>query len=222
MRLRIERGFTLLEVLLATTLLALIMSLAWAGLRAGGKVAERGSAAIEATNHMRASQRFMRLQLRRMLPVPLETDEDNKPVLFEGEPDRMRFVADMPGYLGQGGPQAQTFYLGRGRDGSKALYFDFHPLNLLDEDGPPPETEPVLLFSGIRRARFEYRGLNEEGELGGWIDRWEETGQLPTMVAIRLEPADARLSWPDIEAVPLLDTAAGRRVIRPMLMRKPQ
>ncbi len=213
-----QRGFTLLEVLLATTLLALIMALAWAGLRAGGQVAERGSAAIEASNHLRASQRFIRLQLRRMLPLAMETDEDNKPVLFIGEPDRMQFVADMPGYLGQGGPQAQEIYLDRAPDGSRALLFNFHPLHLLDDDAEPPQGEPVMLFSGIRRARFEYRGLDEEGELGDWEDQWEDPTLLPVMVAIRLEPSDEHLRWPDIEAVPLLDTAAGRRVVRPMIM----
>ncbi len=213
-----SRGFTLLEVLLATTLLALIMALAWAGLRAGGQVAQRGSQAIEITNHLRAAQRFIRLQLRRMLPLPMETDDDNRPVLFIGEPERMKFVADMPGYLGQGGPQAQEIYVGRGRDGRKALYFNFHPLHLLDEDADPPVGEPVVLFAGIRRVRFEYRGVDEEGELDEWTDRWEDASLLPVMVAIRVEPADERQHWPDVEVVPLLDTAAGRRVIRPMIM----
>ncbi len=213
-----QAGFTLLEVLLATTLLALIMGLAWAGLRAGGQVTERGSAAIEASNHLRASQRFIRLQLRRMLPLAMEMDDDNKPVLFIGEPDRMQFVADMPGYLGQGGPQAQEIYLDRARDGSRGLFFNFYPLHLLDEEAEPPKGEPVLLFSGARRVRFEYRGVDEEGELADWEDRWEDPSLLPVMVAIRLEPVDERLRWPDIEVTPLLDTAAGRRVVRPMIM----
>lgn len=209
-----QSGFTLLEVLLAMMLLALIMALAYGGLRAGAKISTRGTVAIEETNRLRVAQTFVRTQLRRMLPLLIEVDDQEQPVLFVGESDHMKFVADMPGYLGQGGPQVQEIYIERSERSGRALQFQFSPLNLLDDTSYEP-AEPVILFGGVKSARFEYAGLDEDGELGDWQSQWEESGQLPVLVAIRIETEDERVPFPDIVVSPMLDTAAGRQLIRP-------
>src|SRR5690606_18053694 len=92
------RGFTLVEVLLATGLLASGLALAFATIRAATATAERGE-------RMRAVQGSLRARLLAARPVPWGIDEDTGLARrFIGDGTRMAFVADLPDYLGRGGP----------------------------------------------------------------------------------------------------------------------
>ena len=109
---RPQGGFTLVELLMAITLLAMILTLAYQGLRVGTQAVSRGEALVDRTNRMRIVHQFLRNQLSRVLPLTLSSDEDadgEAPaiIMFEGEDDRMRFVAPMPGYLSRGGPHGR-------------------------------------------------------------------------------------------------------------------
>src|SRR5690606_29808417 len=63
-----NRGFSLIEVVLAMILVALIMGIAVGGIRMSRKAAENGERRIEATNSTRVTQEFLRMQLARTLP----------------------------------------------------------------------------------------------------------------------------------------------------------
>src|SRR3546814_14919378 len=54
---------------------------------------------------MRAVEGFLRRRIASALPIGFATLPDTGEQLrFVGEPTRMRFVADLPDYLGPGGP----------------------------------------------------------------------------------------------------------------------
>lgn len=99
-------GFTLLEVLLATALLAAGLALAFATLRSATAVAGRGEAVAREHERIRAVQGYLRTRLTAALPVALAVDgATGMSLRFIGEPQRMRFVAEMPAYLDRGGPR---------------------------------------------------------------------------------------------------------------------
>ena len=60
---RRSAGFTLLEVLLATALLAMALTLAFATLRAAGATAQRGEALAERNERSRAVSDFLRRRI---------------------------------------------------------------------------------------------------------------------------------------------------------------
>ena len=100
-----SRGFTLIEVLLATTLLAAGLALAFATLRAATTVANRGEALAQRSEHMRAVEGFLRHRLAAAQPIAFALDQDSGLASrFTGDETHMRFVADLPDYLGRGGP----------------------------------------------------------------------------------------------------------------------
>lgn len=128
---------------------------------------------------------------------------------FEGDADVMRFVAPMPGYLSRGGAYLQTLELRSGRGGGRELVFAHELLNGYDPDKPrEAERDPVILIEGIRRATFEYRGLDETGKLGDWEDEWDEPGSQPVLVRMKFD-MDERSGyvWPEI-VVPVLANSA--------------
>jgi general secretion pathway protein J len=201
-----ERGFTLVEILIAMTLLALLIGLAVGALRTAVQATRSGEALIQRTDRLRTAQEFLRRQLSHALPLPFERIEDtgeNK--VFMAERDSLRFVAPMPGFLARGGPHVQWLTFARSRDGGMHLEFDHAQLNGYDPDNPKGDSErkPVVLLDGIRDGRFEFRALDENGELGDWDSAWDDPQRMPLMVRLRVEfDEDSRQRWPALE-IPL-------------------
>ncbi len=212
-----QGGFTLIELLLAVTLMAIVMSLAYQGLRTGTRAVSRGEEQVDRINRLRIVQQFLRNQISRTLPLALKSEEGEEDtmemVLFEGEDDRMRFVAPMPGYLSQGGPHEQVFALRRGSNGMELLFAhrmlgSFEEGDAL-EDGEKP---PIVLLDGIDDGRFEYLTVDDEGEPTEWLDEWEDPAVTPLMVRVDLEmEASTRMTWPILDVAPLIDGTAVRR-----------
>ncbi len=208
-----EHGFTLLEVLMALVLLALLLSLAWASMRAAVQASRSGEALIARTEQARTVQTFLRRQLAQAMPLAYERMEDSGTERrFEGSADSVRFVAPMPGYLSRGGAHLQTLTLvGSGR--GQRLEFNHAQLNGLDPLDPAFAPDPVVLLDGIASGRFEFRQLDETGELADWSSDWDATERLPLMVRLRLEfdREDAR-RWPEFD-VTVMAAAAGTQPV---------
>jgi general secretion pathway protein J len=206
---RAERGFTLLEVLMALVLLALLLSLAWASMRAAIQSSRAGEALIARTEQSRTVQTFLRRQLSQAMPIAYEQLADQgRERRFEGSADELVFVAPMPGYLSRGGAHVQTLsFVGSGR--GQRLEFNFAQLNGYDPDNPEFGAEPVVLIDGISRGRFEFRELDENGELRDWNSDWETSERLPLMVRLVLEfdREDPR-HWPSFD-VTVMAAASG-------------
>lgn len=215
-RLRIARrgrnaaaGFTLVEVLLATVLLAAGLALAFATLSAATQAARRGEVMAQRSERMRAVEGFLRRRLTAARPVSFALDESTLlPSRFVGEPDRMRFVADLPNYLGQGGPYLHDVRIGESGAGVRiVLALD---VVLAGQTIQDPQRPPELLADGLRSARFRYRALDADGALDDWQDRWTRIEQLPLLVEVTLTDADGRAWPPLVVALPLATaTAAG-------------
>lgn len=191
-------GFTLLEILVATTLLAAALALAFATLRASSAAAARGEALAQRSERMRAVEGFLRRRVASSLPVAFDMNEQSGvPMRFVGEGDRIRFVADLPNYLGRGGPYLHDVQVVDGARGGLRLQVGFSMVmtnEVIEEsDARPPET----LADGLREVRFRYRSLTPENRIGEWEDRWQYADRLPLQVAIDIVD-DRGDAWPRI------------------------
>lgn len=205
------RGFTLIELLVAIMLVALLMTLVYEGLRSGMRAAETGQAFIDRSNKLRITHGFVRHQLSRLMPLTYRQDTSNgKLYVFEGNAEKIRFVGPMPGYLGSGGPYVQELEIIRD-GGSSALVYRHWLLNGFDEDEIDRTELPVRLIDGVKRGKFEFRGLNPDGKLGDWTERWDEVSLTPLAIRLDLEmTADSRLQWPMLEVAMMVDGGSTR------------
>lgn len=202
-------GFTLVELLLAITLMSILLGLTYSGLRAATRSSERGEVLLAAGSGMRASHQFVRRQLNQMLPLAFAEAEglDDMRIVFVGDSKSIQYVASMPGYLGSGGPQVQFLELANGDDGSvlqfsHALLQGYEEARLFDRD-------PVILLEGVESADFEYLGRDEEGELTSWMPSWDQPDKLPVAVRLNVEFADdVQMQWPELVAGVRLDESA--------------
>src|SRR5690606_34791846 len=193
-----------------TTLLALGLALAFSTLRAATATVERGELIAARSERMRAVDGFLRRRLASAGPIAFAIDEGSgRMVRFIGEPDRLRFVAALPNYLGRGGPHLHAVAVLDGEGGPRLAVSSAMGASggrrvevgrVLDGGGGRRRAvscargasggrvgdraarPPETLVPDLARARFRYRGLGEDGLLGEWTDTWEQVDMLPLQV----------------------------------------
>ena len=218
-------GFSLLEVLLAIILLALLIAGAYSGIHSAANAMRAGEAAIDRADRLRTAQEFLRHQLSRIMPLAYAQNEANGTAyVFEGRDQYMRFVAPMPGYLSHGGPYVQTLELARGQDGLQ-LRFNDAMLNGFDvqkskSSDAKSSDDSVVLLDHIRDGRFEYRTLDDQGNITNWSSTWDNTAITPLMVRIRLSmQPGVQMPWPTLDVALMLNAGSVRPSFRPTLIR---
>lgn len=194
----LPRGFTLIEVLLATVLLVGGLAIAFATVRSAMNIAQRGERVAAQNERMRAVEGFLRRRLSMALPTPAEPpDPTREPLYFQGEAQRMLFVSELPGYLGRGGPYVHELQ-GRGRGDTQALELGLTLVQNGERIAEIPPRPPEVLADGLREVSFRYRGVDvRTGQLGEWQDRWDDTRRLPNLVEIRIAPQQG-VAWPPL------------------------
>lgn len=194
-------GFTLIEVLVATVLLAAGLTLAFATIGAATKTTQRGESMAAHNERLRAVEGFLRRRLEAARAVPFNYDPDTGATeRFIGDRDRMRFVADLPDYLGRGGPYLHDFAIDEGGERiTLALDMVLAGKTVEESDRRPPE----VLVEGLKSARFRYRSYASDGRLGEWQEEWENADQLPLMVEVTLVDGNGEPWPPMVVALPL-------------------
>ena len=177
-----QAGFTLIEVLLATMLLAAGLALGFATVRAAGATAERGEAMAARNERMRAVSEFLRSRIGGAQGIVFKLDAaSGQTERFTGDARSMQFVADLPDYLGRGGPHLHEISI-KARESVQELQVDFRMViageTLVTADARPPEP----LADGLRSVRFAYRTNGQDGELGAWQSQWDYPESLPLQV----------------------------------------
>jgi len=209
-------GFTLVELLLAITLLSILLALAYGGLHAATRATERGQKILEESGRLRMAHQFVRRQLNQAIPLAFvqgdnEAPESDQPEVFLGSAHSIRFVGPMPGYLGFGGPQVQQLSIVEGENGLElvlehALLQGFEELQLTERD-------PILLIDHIAFAEFQFLRRGDDGDWLPWTDTWEEVGSLPSAIALDIEFEEGTYSdWPLMVAAVRIDPSVVSRV----------
>ncbi|MET0327822.1 MAG: prepilin-type N-terminal cleavage/methylation domain-containing protein [Luteimonas sp.] len=188
------RGFTLIEVLLATVLLAAGLALALTTLRAATATVDRGETLSQRSERMRAVEGFLRRRIASAQQIAFLTDTSTGEISqFIGEPQRLRFVADLPNYLGQGGPHLHDIAVDDAGDAQR-LTVSFGMVlagRTIEPDVPRP---PEPLVDDLAELRLRYRGFDETGALGGWQERWGPAS-LPLQVEVTIR-SERDGAWP--------------------------
>ena len=191
-------GFTLIEVLLATALLAAALALGFATLSAATNTVNRSEVLAQHNQRMRAVASFLRGRIASARAIGFAQDpQTSGPIRFIGEVDRMRFVADLPDYLGRGGPYLHDISVVGGERNNLRLEVAFGMVQNAAEVTEDSPRKPESLADGLADVQFHYRAIDADGALGPWEERWTQSDRLPLQVSVKVVPAVGK-AWPEL------------------------
>jgi general secretion pathway protein J len=199
-----ERGFTLIEILVAVTLLGLLMVALLGGVRLGVRAWETSGNRLDDGARLTAVQDFLRERLTQArLPTQAGPASPTFPS-FRGERDRLSFVTLMPDHLGVG-PERMMLALTKA-DGGADLSAEWWPSDLGDDpDAVGDALHSRVLLAHVAELRLAYFGQVDTRQPPIWSEAWNQP-LLPLLVRVQLgfPDRDAR-SWPDLIVRPMID-----------------
>jgi general secretion pathway protein J len=180
-------GFTLVELLIAVTLLSLLSVALLVALRVGVRAERAASVRLEVEEDTALALSYIRAQFGDTRTA-LEVDETGRSdVVFDGAADRVAFVAPLPSRVNLPGLHFIEIMAVRAALGTELVLRarPYRPPNILPVDIPEKR-----LITGLGAAEFAYFGAASSDEAASWYSEWHNMQNLPTLV--RLTVSDAR------------------------------
>lgn len=181
---RRPQGFTLVELLIGLTLMALISIILFGGMRFGMRAWETGGERVERTTRIELVQNLLRRQLG---GARLPSNIAGKPIVaFAGQSDRVTFIAP-PAKRSEADGEFM-FVLGKS-DANQQSHLDLawtpFPPPAASETGRGPATEARLL-ENVATVELAYYGAPDPKRPAQWWDEWDGANGLPALVRLRL------------------------------------
>ncbi|HEX4193779.1 MAG TPA: prepilin-type N-terminal cleavage/methylation domain-containing protein [Stellaceae bacterium] len=200
-------GFTLVELLVAITLIALLTVGLYQAFGIGTRAASTVSANIDRPAQIAIAYDFMQRAFTAAEPLPAGNDPSQATLNFDGQAHALSFVALPPAYLAVGGFQLLHLGLEPGNGGSRLVVsWQGVPRGPI---APQPEMlQPSILIDQVRNLTFAYFGVPGPEQPPAWLDQWTERDALPQLIRMRLTLANG-MHAPDLIVAPrLTETAA--------------
>jgi len=190
-------GFTLIEIMLAVSILAMVIATIFTSFRIGINAWEKGESKIEAFQTKRAVNALIFREIKSAYPytiTPGELDTHSKYNAFFGESDSLKFVS----YASTTGRSTglslieiwseknEGLFLGE-REALVSNLSDLNDIDLRDED------TAEVVCSEIKKISFRYFERNKNSEEGEWLNSWDpkdKKERLPLFIEVLLTYTD--------------------------------
>ncbi len=206
-RLRDQAGFTLVEALVAITLLSLLSIALSGALRFGVDAWARGSAHSDQLSRTTVVQGLLRRVVGEAYPYFLSNDPTRPYVDFEGTSESLAFLASTPIVLGGIGRSRFRLSIAKHDGLSDLVMTSQAELAAVDA---PSKVEKKTLLAGSAFIEFAYFGKLRSEANAQWHNRWTGQSALPHLlrIQVRFSEGDTQL-WPDLVIAPRIAVDVG-------------
>lgn len=204
-------GFTLLELIIAMMLFALMSSLLYGTLSLSARSWDRGEAKAARAADMRLTEEFLRQSLTAQHPLRLHKALE-QPLYFQGGRDTLAFAGVLPGRAGGGIYYFQLAVTPNG-DTSRLTLARVVPETAATSLPAFDGAQMSVLADAIAEVRFSYFGRDANSNAVNtptWRDRWDDAHALPLMIRVDVTPSTGP-PWPPLVVEPRLAPEVGCR-----------
>lgn len=196
-----QSGFTLIEVLIGITLLAMLGTLIANGVRLGGRAWTDAERQTANRDEMVQLQNFFRRTIGGARPTFASDNPRDLTVVFAGDATTLSVMAPQPG--SQYGAWVNHRFTVERQGAARAL-------SVTLQRDPMSTADRVLLLDHVSDVRFAYFGSPGAGEPPSWRDDWMNRSRLPDLVRVAIVRDNPRLrAWPELVVGTRVTTSAG-------------
>jgi len=192
---RPQRGFTLIELVVAMALLGTMMLLLYSGLSFSVRSWDAGDVNGRRTADRRIGENFLRREISELFPMRWKEPNVVK-FAFEGERDRLRFVSSRPAGIAQGGLSLVSLEVLDEGGGSRKRNLVMRRA-MPDEEqksfAPLDKAEATVMIAGVQGVTFEYFGSENDFTPPQWSDTWKPANRVPEAIRLRIVGDDGPL-----------------------------
>jgi general secretion pathway protein J len=189
------QGFTLMEVLIAMTLLSIMVVLLFASLKTCADSWEKGEAKIAAVNEVAVVYQFFKRHLATAQPLRNDFKPEDSTFSFQGDAHTLSFVSAFPASAAKAGLQLFSLRMLE-EDDDRYLQVTLTPFFAPPKGEELPKDE-VTLLNHVQSISLAYFGNTQNGDEGAWQQEWLERDNLPRLVKISIELNNSAV-WPDM------------------------
>ena len=188
---RSQRGFTLIELVVAMALLGTMMVLMYSGLTFSLRGWDAGAANGQRIADRRIGENFLRRELSEIFPMRWK-DPMVLRLAFEGETQRVRFVSSRPADVTGGGLSLVGIEVEAGADSrDRSLVMRrAMPDDDAKDFGPLDGAKGTVILAGVDSVAFSYFGSENDFTDPKWSDTWTYAGRVPQMVRMRIRTTE--------------------------------
>lgn len=187
-----QRGFTLLELLIALAITAAVVGLMFAGFGVIGRTEERNQQLLDRTERMLVVSQWLG---RKFDTLRLLSRQEGGAFVnfFSGNAAGAMWIAPLPERGDAGGLHVFRIGPARHESGRTDLVVEVLPYNgtAMALDWPSALRETLL--GDVRTLQWHF----QDGSTGEWTQQWD-AGKAQFPARIRLEVADLRGDWPPL------------------------
>lgn len=206
-----QRGFTLVELLAAMILLALLAGILMGTVRGAERSTGAANDLAERTEQYSRTQAFLREHITGTLPMRWRR-ELGQPLKFAGSHDALIYMAPVTSQIAEGGVLWWQLAIARGNNRSQLILRRLAPD---PEEKAVPDmssADAIVLADQIDSLAISYFDPGDDPvtnpDSGNWIDEWNDNGRMPAMMKIRITEAGNR-PWPELVIQLKLSQALG-------------
>jgi general secretion pathway protein J len=185
-------GFTLIEVLVALGMFALLMAMLTEGVRLVMKSYETGTQQTERLSQLTVVHDVLRDQLSNAGRNVPGRSEDLGPV-FIGTADHLEFVGSLPSHFAAGGLQVIFLGLSGKKGDERDLVVRWRPYEdgsieriEAPQRGRDQDDDSTMLLDHVAKVEFAYFGSPDPDRDPAWFDEWRVQDYGPSLVRLRL------------------------------------
>lgn len=209
-----SNGFTLIEMLIAMTLLGIMVVLLFSSLKIAAESWNVGEGKLVEVNRKVVVYQFFKRHFTTIKPVLTQPEGSiNEPaalpqLLFQGHANSVRFVASMPVSAKRKG--LQIFEIAADPQNPATLMVALSPYQ--SAEAVPPEK--VVLLDKMTAFKFSYFGKLDEASTPVWQEDWVMANYLPQLIKVTIGLQDGSY-WPDMVFPLKINAQAATGMIEP-------